>query len=88
MRALAQRLPQHEDELMTIAQQLEQIGIEKGLKQGIQLGEERGIEKGRNEGKQEGKLEVARSLLKMGMPHASVLEATGLTEDDLAQIRH
>ncbi|EAR0119884.1 hypothetical protein EA011_21695, partial [Salmonella enterica subsp. enterica serovar Javiana] len=38
MRALAQRLPQHEDELMTIAQQLEQIGIEKGLKQGIQLG--------------------------------------------------
>lgn len=84
MRALAQRLPQHEDELMTIAQQLEQIGIEKGLKQGIQLGEERGIEKGRNEGK----LEVARSLLKMGMPHASVLEATGLTEEDLAQIRH
>ncbi|ELJ4826435.1 Rpn family recombination-promoting nuclease/putative transposase [Salmonella enterica] len=84
MRALAQRLPQHEDELMTIAQQLEQIGIEKGLKQGIQLGEERGIEKGRNEGK----LEVARSLLKMGMPHASVLEATGLTEDDLAQLRH
>ncbi|SQD10939.1 transposase [Citrobacter freundii] len=25
MRALAERLPQHEDELMTIAQQLEQI---------------------------------------------------------------
>ena len=80
MRALAERLPQHEDELMTIAQQLEQIGIEKGL----QLGEQRGIEKGRNEGK----LEVARSLLKMGMSHESVLEATGLTEEDLAQIRH
>lgn len=50
MRALAERLPQLEDELMTIAQQLEQIGIENGL----QLGEQRGIEKGRNEGKQEG----------------------------------
>ncbi|EDS7168130.1 ISNCY family transposase, partial [Salmonella enterica] len=47
-------------------------------------GEQRGIEKGRNEGK----LEVARSLLKMGMSHESVLEATGLTEEDLAQIRH
>lgn len=35
MRALAERLPQLEDELMTIAQQLEQIGIENGL----QLGE-------------------------------------------------
>lgn len=69
---------------MTIAQQLEQKGIEKGIEKGIQLGEQRGIEKGRNEGK----LEVARSLLKMGMSHESVLEATGLTADDLAQIRH
>jgi predicted transposase/invertase (TIGR01784 family) len=76
MRALAERLPQHEDELMTIAQQLEQKGIEKG----IQLG--------RQEGRDEGKLEVARSLLKMGMSHESVLEATGLTADELAQIRH
>ncbi|EAM6796656.1 Rpn family recombination-promoting nuclease/putative transposase, partial [Salmonella enterica] len=84
MRALAQRLPQHEDELMTIAQQLEQIGIEKGLQQGLQLGRQ----EGRNEGKLEGKLEVSRSLLKMGMPHESVLEATGLTEEDLAQISH
>lgn len=88
MRALAQRLPQHEDELMTIAQQLEQIGIEKGLQQGLQLGEQRGIEKGRIEGKFEGKLEVAHSLLKMGMSHESVQEATGLTEEELAQIRH
>ena len=80
VRELAQRVPQHGDALMTIAQQLEQKGIEKG----IQLGEQRGIEKGRHEGK----LEVARSLLKMGMSHESVLEATGLTADDLAQIRH
>ncbi|MCK7068969.1 Rpn family recombination-promoting nuclease/putative transposase [Enterobacter bugandensis] len=80
MRALAERLPQHEDELMTIAQQLEQKGMEKG----IQLGRQ----EGRDEGKLEGKLEVARSLLKMGMSHESVLEATGLTADELAQIRH
>ena len=30
---------------MTIAQQLEQKGIEKGIEQGIQLGEQRGIKK-------------------------------------------
>ncbi|EEV4795019.1 Rpn family recombination-promoting nuclease/putative transposase, partial [Salmonella enterica] len=71
-----QRLPQHEDELMTIAQQLEQIGIEKGLKQGIQLG------------RQEGKLEVARTMLQNGIDRNTVMKMTGLTEDDLAQIRH
>ncbi|WP_336192695.1 Rpn family recombination-promoting nuclease/putative transposase [Hafnia paralvei] len=80
VRELAQRVPQHGDALMTIAQQLEQKGIEKGIEKGIQLGEQRGIEKG--------KLEVARSLLKMGMSRESVQEATGLSEDDLAQIRH
>ncbi|ECC3861229.1 Rpn family recombination-promoting nuclease/putative transposase, partial [Salmonella enterica subsp. enterica] len=84
MRALAQRLPQHEDELMTIAQQLEQIGIEKGLQQGIQLGRQ----EGRNEGKLEGKLEVARTMLQNGIDRNTVMKMTGLTEDDLAQIRH
>ncbi|WP_312284273.1 Rpn family recombination-promoting nuclease/putative transposase [Yokenella regensburgei] len=96
MRALAERLPQHEDELMTIAQQLEQIGVEKGIKigeeKGIRIGEEKGIklgeEKGIRKGEREATLKIARSLLEMGMSHQSVREATGLTEDDLAQIRH
>jgi predicted transposase/invertase (TIGR01784 family) len=33
VRELAQRVPQHGDALMTIAQQLEQKGIEKGIQQ-------------------------------------------------------
>ncbi|WP_159335442.1 Rpn family recombination-promoting nuclease/putative transposase, partial [Klebsiella pneumoniae] len=70
----------HGDALMTIAQQLEQKGIEKG----IQLGEQRGIEKGRNEGK----LEVARTMLSSGIDRSTVMKMTGLTEEDLAQIRH
>ncbi|HEJ7646219.1 TPA: Rpn family recombination-promoting nuclease/putative transposase [Klebsiella oxytoca] len=92
VRELAQRVPQHGDALMTIAQQLEQKGIEKGIQQGIeqgiQLGEERGIEKGRHEGKLEGKLEVARTMLKNGIDRSTVMKMTGLTEDDLAQLRH
>ncbi|EHX7012681.1 Rpn family recombination-promoting nuclease/putative transposase, partial [Salmonella enterica subsp. enterica serovar Concord] len=84
VRELAQRVPQHGDALMTIAQQLEQKGIEKGLQQGIQqgiqLGEQRGIEKG--------KLEVARTMLQNGIDRNTVMKMTGLTEDDLAQIRH
>ncbi|STW99263.1 putative transposase [Klebsiella pneumoniae subsp. rhinoscleromatis] len=76
VRELAQRVPQHGDALMTIAQQLEQKGIQKG----IQLG--------RQEGRNEGKLEVARTMLQNGIDRNTVMKMTGLTEDDLAQIRH
>ncbi len=65
---------------MTIAQQLEQKGHRKGYPAGIQLGEQRGIEKG--------KLEVARTMLQNGIDRNTVMKMTGLTEDDLAQIRH
>ncbi|WP_261428560.1 Rpn family recombination-promoting nuclease/putative transposase [Serratia proteamaculans] len=65
-------VPQHEDELMTIAQQLEQKGIDKG----------------RQEGVLEGKLTVARAMLANGIDHDSVMNMTGLTAEDLAQIRH
>ncbi|HFV9933085.1 TPA: Rpn family recombination-promoting nuclease/putative transposase [Salmonella enterica subsp. enterica serovar Bovismorbificans] len=88
MRALAERLPQHEDELMTIAQQLEQKarmeGRMEGLEEGIQIGEE----KGRNEGKLEGKLEVARTMLQNGLDRNTVMKMTGLTAGDLTQISH
>ena len=76
VRELAQRVPQHEDQLMTIAQQLEQKGIEKGL----MLGEQRGIEKG--------KLEVARTMLQNGLDRDTIIKLTGLTADELANIRH
>lgn len=58
MRALAGRLPQHEEKLMTIAQQLEQIG----------LGEEKGIKKG----EREATLKIARNLLEMEMSQQPV----------------
>jgi len=76
LRELAQRVPQHKDELMTIAEQLEQRGMKKGL--------EKGIEKGRAKGK----LEVARSLLKMGIPFDVVLKATRLPKKELVRLRH
>ncbi|WP_139763363.1 Rpn family recombination-promoting nuclease/putative transposase, partial [Salmonella enterica] len=83
-RELAQRVPQHGDALMTIAQQLEQKGIEKGRAEGLQLGEQRGIEKG----EREATLKIARTMLQNGIDRSTVMKMTGLTEDDLAQIRH
>lgn len=84
IRELALRVPQNEEELMTIAQQLEQKGIEKG----IQLGRQEGRQEGRQQGVLEGKLEVARTMLANGIDRDSVMKMTGLTADDLAQIRH
>ncbi|MGJ0192694.1 Rpn family recombination-promoting nuclease/putative transposase [Pantoea sp. RRHST58] len=67
VRELAQRIPQQEDALMTIAEQLRQEGRKEGeLK-----------------GKLEGKMEVARSLLKMKLTREAILQATGLTEEEL-----
>ncbi|KYP87293.1 hypothetical protein WB91_21885 [bacteria symbiont BFo1 of Frankliniella occidentalis] len=73
---------------MTIAQQLEQKGIEKGRAEGIQLGEQRGIKKGRSEGERQATLKIARTMLQNGIDRSSVIKMTGLTEDDLAQLRH
>jgi len=70
LRELAQRVPQHGDKLMTIAQQLEQKGIEKGM------------EKGRiNEA-----LKIARNLLQRGISHDVILEVIGLSERELKQL--
>ena len=80
VRELALRVPQHGDALMTIAQQLEQKGIEKGRAEGIQLG--------RQQGRNEGKLEVARTMLQNGLDRNTVMKMTGLTADELAHIPH
>ena len=53
--------------------------------------EKRGMEKGRAEGRAEGELskglEVARNLLAMGMSCSQIIQATGLTEDQLKQLQ-
>jgi len=81
---LARRVPEYEDELMTIAKQLEKLGIDKG----IQLGVEMGIKEGIKEGFKEGKMEVARTMLQNGIDRQTVLTMTGLSESELSQIHH
>ncbi|EDB6796021.1 ISNCY family transposase, partial [Salmonella enterica subsp. enterica serovar Muenchen] len=51
-----------------------------------------GEEKGRNEGKLEGEreatLKIARTMLQNGLDRSTVMKMTGLTAEDLDQIRH
>ena len=49
--------------------------------------EKRGMEKGIAKGRAEGKAEVARNLLAMGMSWSEIIQATGLTEDQLKQLQ-
>jgi len=85
---LAQRVPQHENALMTIAQQLEQIGLEKGIELGIAQGRIEGKEIGLQEGRQSMQLRSARTMLTSGMDRNTVMQMTGLTEEELAQLSH
>lgn len=85
---LAQRVPQHENVLMTIAQQLEQIGLEKGIELGIAQGRIEGKEIGLQQGRQSMQLRIARTMLTSGMDRNTVMQMTGLTEEELAQLSH
>ena len=54
-------------------------------------GEEKGIAKGRAEGRAEGELSkgltIARNLLAMGMSWSQIMQATGLTEEELKPLQ-
>jgi predicted transposase/invertase (TIGR01784 family) len=76
MRELALRSPQHEEVLMTIAQKLEQKGLERGRMLG------------REEGHKEAALKIARTLLASGLEREMVKRMTGLSEADMKQICH
>ena len=69
----------------------EEKGIAKGMAKGIAKGRAEGRVEGRAEGRAEGELSkgltVARNLLAMGMSWSQIIQATGLTEDQLKQLQ-
>ncbi|MEI2266657.1 Rpn family recombination-promoting nuclease/putative transposase [Erwinia sp. CGal63] len=99
VRQLAEKVPQHGEELMTIAQQLEQKGFEKGIQQGlergieqglergIEQGLERGIEQGLDKGRREEALRIARQLMHNGYSLATVSDITGIAAEELALLQ-
>lgn len=74
--------------LMTIAEELEQKGREQGIERGIKQGIEKGIEQGRKQGKEESKLEIARSLLQLGVSLDIIITSTGLSRDKIEELTH
>lgn len=72
LQEMAQRIPQHKERLMTIAERLRLDGLQEGLQQGLQ------------QGKHEAALRIAQTMLAQGIDREMVLLVTGLSEEDLA----
>ncbi|WGM03257.1 Rpn family recombination-promoting nuclease/putative transposase [Arsenophonus nasoniae] len=91
---IANQSEKHEGALMTIAQQIEEIGIKKGIQQGMQQGKAEGRQEGKIEGIQEGmqkgekqaSMKIARQMLESGMDRQSVMKFTGLTDAEMSNL--
>ena len=88
IREVAQRVPQHKEKLMTIAERLREVGRRQGKREGRQ----EGLEKGRLEGVEEGQraeaLRIAQTMVAEGMALETVLRITGLSEADIRGVTH
>ncbi|GEM_PF-2675577 len=60
--------------------------LEKGRKKGLEEGMQKGMQKGLRKGQQEGKITVARNLLKLGVDIGTIVEATGLSSAEVADL--
>ena len=70
---------------------VERTLIDDSYQKGKEEGMEKGMEKGRAEGKEEGmnqrSLEIARKMLAQGMDKAMVMDMTGLTAEEIKQMK-
>ncbi|WGM04105.1 Rpn family recombination-promoting nuclease/putative transposase [Arsenophonus nasoniae] len=69
---IARQSEKHEGALMTIAQQIEEIGIQKGIQQGIQ----------------KTKIELAKQFLANGVDRNTVKISTGLSDEELNKLEN
>lgn len=102
LRKLAQKTPlkPHKETLMNIAHFLEERGRKEGILQGMKAGIEKGLQKGRREGRNEGRNEgrhqglqeatqrIALAMLDEGLEPSQVAKLTGLSQQQLAKLRH
>ena len=60
---------------------------QKGMEKGMEEGMKQGMAKGEEVGKSQRSIEIAKNMLAKGMDEATILEITGLTEDQILQIQ-
>lgn len=60
----------------------------KGRIEGYRVGKEEGLQQGMQQGMQEGIRQIASRMLSMGKSIDDIIEVTGLTEADIAQLKY
>lgn len=60
---------------------------QEGKEEGIAIGKEEGIAIGKEEGKNERNLEIAKDMLAMNIDEATIIQLTGLTLEQLQQLK-
>ena len=59
----------------------------EGIAEGMEKGMKQGMEKGMKQGMKQRSLEIARKMLAKGMDAASVMEITGLSAEQMQQLK-
>ena len=61
-------------------------GLEEGHAKGLEEGRAEGLVEGRAEGRAEGMIEMAKNLKSLGVDVKTIMQASGLTEDQIEQL--
>lgn len=86
--AVTERLPQHKERMITIAERLRQEGHQRGLEKGLENGLKKGIKKGLRLGKREEAQRIARTMLADGIDRRTVSRITGLSAAEVMRLSH
>ena len=82
---------EHKEDIMTIAERLEQRGIEKGKEAGIQIGrqegKEAGIQIGEQRGEKKGIKNVALNMISKDIDAKLIAEFTGMTVEEIDELK-
>ena len=60
--------------------------LRQGHAKGLEEGHAKGLEEGRAEGRAEGMIEMAKNLKSLGVDVKTIMQASGLTEDQIEQL--
>ena len=63
-------------------------GMQEGMREGMREGIREGMQEGRREGRQEGIIEVAENFIKLGLGTAEISKGTGLSENEIEDLRN
>ena len=82
---------EHKEDIMTIAERLEQRGEQRGLERGkeagIQIGKEAGIQIGEQRGEKKGMKNVALNMISENMDAKLIAKFTGMTIEEINNLK-